>query len=43
MISLAKPEALKLMDYLHENLNIPYKYVYSDQELLAHLKEYVGE
>ena len=41
--SLAKPEALKLMDYLHENLNIPYKYVYSDQELLAHLKEYVGE
>ncbi len=40
---LDKPETLKLMDYLHEKLNLPYKYVFSDDELINYLKEYSHE
>lgn len=40
---LDKPETLKLMDYLHEKLNLPYRYVFSEEELLNYLKEYTNE
>lgn len=40
---LDKPETLKLMDYLHEKINLPYRYVFTEEELIAYLKENAHE
>ncbi len=40
---LGKPQTLKVMDYLHEHLKTPYKYVFKEEDLLSYLKEYAYE
>lgn len=37
--SLDKPQALKMMEYLSEKLNIPFKALFSEEEIITYLKE----
>ncbi len=41
--SLEQPQALKMMEYLHEKLDIPFKALFSEDEIIEYLKDIEDE
>jgi energy-coupling factor transport system ATP-binding protein len=37
--SLAKPKTIELMEYLNKEVNIPFKYLFNEEEVIKYLKE----
>ena len=41
--SLAKPKTIELMEYLNKEINIPFKYLFNEEEVIKYLKEVTHE
>ena len=41
--SLAKPKTIELLEHLNKELNIPFKYLFEEEEIIKYLKEVAHE